>query len=374
MSKNISQEEVDALFAGPAMQTQEARLSPVEIDALGEVGNICMGTAATTLVEILGRRVTITTPRVTVVSLQALSREFTMPYVVVQVAYTRGLEGINILMLKEDDVRVITDLMMGGEGGNSGEELSELHLSAISEAMNQMMGTAATSMSDMLGRAIDISPPSSIIARVDDEKVRSIFSDESAIVRISFTLEIEGLLTSEIMQLMPVTFGRELVDALMNPLTEEEPAPQLAPAAQQRPAPAMAAAPRPQPQPVYDRPAPGYERERPAARAPVVDARPMQFESFDDEYEPVERMDDSLNLIIDVPMQVTIELGQCKKTVKEILEFNTGTVLILDKLAGEPVEIVVNDKLIARGEVMQIEDNYGVRITEILNRGKKSLR
>lgn len=100
----------------------------------------------------------------------------------------------------------------------------------------------------------------------------------------------------------------------------------------------------------------------------------MQFESFDDDFEPVERLDDSLNLIIDVPMQVTIELGQCKKTVKEILEFNTGTVLILDKLAGEPVEIVVNDKLIARGEVMQIEDNYGVRITEILNRGKKSLR
>ncbi len=361
MSKNISQEELDALFAGPRQAAfGDTRLSPVEIDALGEVGNICMGTAATTLVEIISRRVTITTPKVSIISLNALSREFPMPYVVVQVAYTRGLEGINVLMLKEDDTRMITDLMMGGEGINSGEELGELHLSAISEAMNQMMGSAATSMSDMLGRPIDISPPKSIIARVDDEEVRSVFSDESDIVRVSFELEIEGLLKSEIMQLMPVSFGRELVDALMNPLTEPVPAVTPAPPFRAEPA-----AFKPQPAPARGQGQSAYDR--PMGRDPVVEAKPMQFESFDDDYGPVERLDDSLNLIIDVPMQVTIELGQCKKTVKEILDFNVGTVLILDKLAGEPVEIVVNDKLIARGEVMQIEDNYGVRITEILN-------
>lgn len=374
MNSNISQEEIAALFGtASAANPASSPLTPEEIDALGEVGNICMGTAATTLCEILGRRVRITTPRVRVINLTDLASQYPLPYVIVEVGFTEGLDGNNVLILREDDVRLITDLMMGGEGVvNSEEELGELHLSAISETMNQMMGSSATSMSDMLGKSIQISPPRSTVSKIGDERIHEVFPDSGDIVQVSFSLEIEGLANSEIMQLMPIWFGRELVNALMNP--EQEPAeaqaaPPTAPAAPpERPAAApRAEAPAPRQAPV-ERPAPAYAP--PARQQSVVDAQRLSFTSFDDDLPEGGPRDDGINLIIDVPMQVTIELGKCKKTIKEILEFNLGTILVLEKLAGEPVEIVVNEKLIARGEVIQIDDNYGVRITEILNKIK----
>jgi len=382
MNSSISQEEIEALFGGaPAKGGENAPLTTEEIDALGEVGNICMGTAATTLCEIVNRRVRITTPRVKVINLKQLSQQYQIPFVIVEVRYTEGLEGNNVLILKEEDVQMITDLMMGGEGKVGEEPLGELHLSAISETMNQMMGSSATSMSDMLGRTIQISPPRATVARIDDGKIGEIFADSGDIIQVSFSLEIEGLINSEIMQLMPIWFGRELVNALLNrgapegseediqadqPQAEEdipdEPAP-----APKKPAPEKPKAQRPAPAPAPARPAPAAS----APRQSVVDARPMRYTNFDeDSQEEIEEPEDSINLIIDVPMQVTIELGKCRKTVKEILDFNSGTILVLEKLAGEPVEVVVNDKLIARGEVIQIDDNYGVRITEILNKGK----
>jgi flagellar motor switch protein FliN/FliY len=385
MNSSISQEEIEALFGGaPAKKDESAPLTTEEIDALGEIGNICMGTAATTLCEIVSRRVRITTPRVRVISLKELAKQYQIPFVVVEVRYTEGLEGNNVLILKEEDVLLITDLMVGGEGAVGGGELGELQLSAISEAMNQMMGSSATSMSDMLGKSIQISPPKATVAKIDDNEMLEIFADSGDIIQVSFSLEIEGLANSEIMQLMPIWFGRELVNALLNRsgIGEAPAAPSPAPAvepaqapvaARQADEPAPEAVPAPD-KPAYAGPAPA-QAARPAA-APaqarqVVDARALNYESFDEEAADAGAGEDGINLIIDVPMQVTIELGKCRKTIKEILEFNTGTILVLEKLAGEPVEIVVNEKLIARGEVIQIDDNYGVRITEILNKGKQ---
>jgi flagellar motor switch protein FliN/FliY len=386
MNSSISQEEIAALFGTASAPAEAASpLTPEEIDALGEIGNICMGTAATTLCEILGRRVRITTPRVKVINLADLASQYQIPFVIVEVSYTEGLEGNNVLILREDDVRLITDLMMGGEGVvNSEEELGELHLSAISETMNQMMGSSATSMSDMLGKSIQISPPRSTVAKIGDECIHTIFPDSGDIVQVSFSLEIEGLANSEIMQLMPIWFGRELVNALMNPDQEAlaagaAPAPEPAAAEPAAPPPeeqsdAAPEAPAPAPEqrraPPPERPAPTYTPPAQPRQQGVVDAQRLSFTSFDDDFADAGARDDGINLIIDVPMQVTIELGKCRKTVKEILEFNLGTILVLEKLAGEPVEIVVNDKLIARGEVIQIDDNYGVRITEILNKIK----
>jgi flagellar motor switch protein FliN len=378
MNSSISEEEIAALFGSNAADVaQDGPLTAEEIDALGEVGNICMGNAATTLCEILGRRVRITTPRVRVLKLSELTSQYQVPYVIVEVGYTVGLEGNNVLILKEDDVRLITDLMMGGEGVDSGEPLGELHLSAISEAMNQMMGSSATSMADMLGRAIEISPPKSTLARLDNEKMHELFSDTGDLVQVSFSLEIEGLANSEIMQLMPIWFGRELVNALMNPEPVAEvpaqkstPAPQYAAPQPQAAPPRAAQAEPPRQRAAQQNPQAPYA-EPPQPIRPVVDARPIKYTSFDEEL-PTASINDGINLIIDVPMQVTIELGKCRKTIKEILEFNLGTILVLEKLAGEPVEIVVNEKLIARGEVIQIDDNYGVRITEILSKVKSN--
>ncbi len=373
MNDILSQEEIATLFGtgdGGSGVSNET-LDDMQTDAIGEIGNISMGTAATTLSQVINRRVYITTPKVEILSINSLSNRLQVPYVLVTVGYRHGLMGNNLLMLKEDDVRIITDLMMGGEGENNGEPLGELHLSAISEAMNQMMGSASTSMSDMLHKPIDITPPSAMVARLGDEQVMGLFDDSAIVVNVSFDMTIEGLINSEIMQLMPVSFARELVDSLVNPQqAKAAPAPKApAPAAQPVYQPAPQAAPTPAPQPAHQPAfaAEGYAAAPAPAPRPVVDAKPVQFRSFDGDSPAVRPMDDSINLIIDVPMQVTIELGKCRKTVKEILDFNTGTILILDKMAGEPVEVVVNDKLIAKGEVIQIDDNYGVRITEILN-------
>jgi flagellar motor switch protein FliN/FliY len=419
MNSSISQEEIEALFGGAPKPDANAPLTAEEIDALGELGNICMGNAATTLGEILSRRVRITTPRVRVINLKELAAQYQVPFVVVEVRYTEGLEGNNVLILKKEDVMLITDLMVGGEGKVSEGELGELQLSAISETMNQMMGSSATSMSDMLGKTINISPPKCTAALLGGDKMMEIFSDTGDIIQVSFSLEIEGLANSEFMQLMPVWFGRALVNALLNkgaPGKEgkaeaeaepgdgakaesggagDGPAPaEEAQAAQEdsqtpepaapeeKAAPAAKPAPEAKPAPAAEAPAQQKAAAQPRAetyvspqapsKQPVVDARPMRYASFDEEEGEAGAGEESIGIIIDVPLQVTIELGKCRKTVKEILEFNIGTILVLEKLAGEPVEIVVNEKLIARGEVIQIDDNYGVRITEILSKAGKA--
>ena len=114
----------------------EEELTDVEKDAIGEVANISMGSSATTLYSLVNRKVNITTPVVTLATWKTLLDSYEKPCVFIQIKYTKGLDGTNILVLKEHDVKVITDLMMGGDGTNTEGELGELHLSAISEAMN----------------------------------------------------------------------------------------------------------------------------------------------------------------------------------------------------------------------------------------------
>ena len=170
----MSQEEINALLssgiieaaspdpepeAEAAEQTDGELLTDQEKDAIGEISNISLGTAATTLFSLVNRKVTISTPVVSYANWSDICEEYERPCVFIRIGYTVGLDGSNIMVLKEDDVKVITDLMMGGDGTNTSGDIGELHLSAISEAMNQMMGSASTSMSSMLNKVIDISPP-----------------------------------------------------------------------------------------------------------------------------------------------------------------------------------------------------------------------
>jgi len=197
----LSQEEIDALLRGQG-QSEPAELTPeltdIEEDTLGEVGNICMGTSATTLSTLLGKKVRITTPRIRYTSPNKLCSEYPMPFLVVEVEYREGLKGTNLLVIKNDDASIIADLMMGGEGKIG--ELNELGLSAVSEAMNQMMGSATTSMSSMFGQKIDINPPKlSMVDFGSDEAQVMLESEYENLIQISFKMEIEGLLDSEIM-------------------------------------------------------------------------------------------------------------------------------------------------------------------------------
>lgn len=375
-------------------------LSDTEKDAVGEISNISMGTAATTLSSLLNQKVNITTPRVEVADWDKLSRKYDRPCVMLQIRYKEGIDGNNVLILKERDVKIITDLMMGGTGNvDDGEELTDLHLSAIGEAMNQMMGSAATSLSSMFNRKIDISPPIANIVETYnemDETLPQFLNDNFVIV--AFKMQIGDLIDSEIMQLYPIDFAKELLTMFSidqeaqsdnsSASTEPTPAEQTAaPQPQAATAPQAATTPQ-QPMPDmsqqgmmqqgmpmqgmpygYGMPMQGmpYGYGMPMQQAPVKDVNvsPASFQPFQADVNPLVQQE-NIDLIMDVPLEVTVELGRVSKSIKDILDFAPGTIVELNKIAGEAVDVLVNGKYVAKGEVVVIEENFGVRITEII--------
>ena len=404
MDGMLSQEEINALLGGmgdsaentsdvvaneptPAAADSNERLSPEESDALGEIANISMGTAATTLSVLVNNRVEITTPKLSYVTLNDLKEQNPAPCVFIYISYRTGLEGKNILVLKEHDVKVITDLMRGGDGTNTDAELTDLHLSAISEAMNQTMGSAATSMSSMINEKVDISPPSSTRVDLTDTMMEDGLHDMvgQTFVQVSFRMTIGDLVDSEIMQLYPFDFAKLIYTRFRSTMeggmeetaaSEPEPAPQPEPVAArvQQPEP-MQAVPVSQmdPQMAPQQPMMGMQQPTMNGAMPMynmpmqnVPIQPAQFQNF----APSQNLDgiapENIDLIMDVPLEVTVELGRTSKSIKEILDFSPGTIIELDKLAGEPVDVLVNGKFVAKGEVVVIEENFGIRVTEII--------
>ena len=425
----------------------EEELTDVEKDAIGEVANISMGSSATTLYSLVNRKVNITTPVVTLATWKTLLDSYEKPCVFIQIKYTKGLDGTNILVLKEHDVKVITDLMMGGDGTNTEGELGELHLSAISEAMNQMMGAAATSLSTLLQTVIDISPPESSLfdlTEVKDGKEISPFLG-GTFVKISFRMQIDDLVDSTIMQLYPIDFARKLVETFINTqmanideVTEKKPA-------------------QPENDTTAQIPAPGTDNQTQMNNTNLngmnqmgnmcmngmnqmgnmgmndmnqmgsmgmngmnqmgnmgmngmnqmgnmgmngmnqmgnmgmnsmnqmgnmgmnsmnqmgmmgmpgqnVNVQPAQFQSFSNDNMGTTGQE-NIGLIKDVPLEVTVELGRTTKSISDILDFSPGTIIELDRIAGEPIDVLVNGKFVAKGEVVVIEESFGVRITEII--------
>ena len=439
---------------------EEEGLTDVEKDAIGEVANISMGSSATTLYSLVNRKVNITTPVVTLATWKTLLDSYEKPCVFIQIKYTKGLDGTNILVLKEHDVKVITDLMMGGDGTNTEGELGELHLSAISEAMNQMMGAAATSLSTLLQTVIDISPPESSLfdlTEVKDGKEISPFLG-GTFVKISFRMQIDDLVDSTIMQLYPIDFARKLVETFINTQMAN-----IDEATEKKPA---------QPENDTDTtaqiPAPGTDNQTQMNNTNLngmnqmgnmgmndmnqmnnmgmngmnqmgnmgmngmnqmgnmgmngmnqmgnmgmngmnqmgsmgmngmnqmgnmgmngmnqmgnmgmnsmnqmgmmgmpgqnVNVQPAQFQSFSNDNMGTTGQE-NIGLIKDVPLEVTVELGRTTKSISDILDFSPGTIIELDRIAGEPIDVLVNGKFVAKGEVVVIEESFGVRITEII--------
>lgn len=347
----LSQEEINELLAKSFPQKGGGEdLSQEEKDTLGEIGNISIGTSATTLYTLLRNRVVITTPNVTVTTIDELQEKFTIPFIAVMVDYTEGIEGSTILIIKEDDAKIIADLMMGGDGTNTDVELDELRLSAVGEAMNQMMGSSATSLSTMLKRNINISPPRLKRVRFGDESMKDYFKKDEKIVIVSFQMEVGDLIKSQIMLLMSIPFAKGLVKELYE-VSTAGPASNLSEA---------------KPTNVEQEEATATKQKPThAKRADTVEVKPIELEEFDDGAASVKKS--SLDLIMDVPLEISVELGRTVKRIKEILEIGPGSIIELDKMAGEPVDILVNGKRIAKGEVVVIDENFGVRITEILN-------
>ena len=440
-------------------------LTDVEKDAIGEVANISMGSSATTLYSLVNRKVNITTPVVTLATWKTLLDSYEKPCVFIQIKYTQGLDGTNILVLKEHDVKVITDLMMGGDGTNTDGELGELHLSAISEAMNQMMGSAATSLSTLLQTVIDISPPESSLfdlTEVKDGKEIAPFLG-GTFVKIAFRMQIDDLVDSTIMQLYPIDFAKKLVETFINTqmssldgTVEEQPTQVKNSASEQnmQGSAAMAGTTEHMTQPGMD--SMGQQGPmnmngmnqmgmnpmgnmgmnqmgstpmgmngmnqmggmnmsqmgmnqmgmnqmgnmngmNPMGNTPMgmdgmnqmgnmngmgmmnqmgmmgmpgqnvqnVNVQPAQFQSFSNDNTGMTGQE-NIGLIKDVPLEVTVELGRTTKSISDILDFSPGTIIELDRIAGEPIDVLVNGKFVAKGEVVVIEESFGVRITEII--------
>lgn len=373
----LSQEEIDALLKGdsPEAETTETpksfTITDFEEDALGEIGNITMGTSATTLSTLLKKKVSITTPKVSITTPEQLRADYPLPYVVVEVNYTQGLQGSNILIVKESDAVIMSDLMMGGEGLIDQSTLSEIDMSAVSEAMNQMMGSSTTSLSSMFNRRIDISPPS--LTLVDLGKNSLDFASEyDELVAIKFKMEIEDLVNSEIMQIIPVEAVQGMMALLMGSSTEESGAAVVLDTPEPEPeVPVMSQSPDivPKPEiPVSNQSweQPYYQSESsPVRKNQQFAVQPVQFANLQEM--SINNTPQNIGLIMDVPLDVSVELGKTRKTIHDILELHQGAIIQLDKMAGEPVDLLVNGKLIAKGEVVVIDETYGIRITAIIS-------
>lgn len=386
----LSQEEINALLSDTGGDTasfddDENTLSYEERDAIGEIANISMGTAATTLFSLVNRKVEISTPVVSIATWNDVIENYAKPCVFIRIGYTVGLDGSNILVLKEQDVKVITDLMMGGDGTNTDGELGELHLSAISEAMNQMMGSSATSLSSMLNKMIDISPPTADLIDLqstsDGSEIDSFLRGK--FVRITFKMEIGDLVDSTIMQLYPFSFARDMYNSIAKNMEIDIAGDEAVVNAAEAPKPEASApqpaTPQPQPmmnqpmmgQPMMGQPMMGYPDMSMMYQQPPVNVQQAQFQPFMmGDFNPIQQQE-NIDLIMDVPLEVTVELGRTSKSIKEILEFSPGTIIELNKIAGESIDVLVNGKYVAKGEVVVLEENFGIRITDIIKEQPK---
>lgn len=402
----------------------------MELDAIGEIMNISLGSSATAVSNMLDHRVDITTPSVSVVSVDEFSIGDLEPAIGIEIRYVSGLEGSNIMLLKKSDVKVIVDILMGSETPEEEFELNDLTISAVCEVMNQMMGAASTALSDFLGHPVNISTPQSF-ALDDMEKFKQeqFASGGSTLVVVRFMLSIEDILKSEFVNVMSVDLARELLAGFeMNfgsvPSDEDSaPAPQPAkaesqtppapqpepqsapqPAAQSGPGPVMSQEeiermlnnlidqPQEQPAPPPAQPAPTQTapvQQPPVQQAPVqqmpvqqmpvqtvpawqapepkrINATPLTLPNLDVEDRLGKEQADNLELIMSVPLEISVEIGRTRRKVEEILSFSKGSLVVLDKLAGDQVDLFVNGLCVARGDVVVIDDNFGVRITEVL--------
>jgi flagellar motor switch protein FliN/FliY len=404
----LSQEELDALLQGLNQENNDSssaisqqstkNVDPIILDLVGEVGNIAMGAGATTLSTLLKRKVDISSPESLTFLKSEIKNQFDGKYLIISINYKEGLSGTNFFLFPVNMSSIIADLMMGGTGENVPEAFDEISISAMAEAINQMMGAAATSLSEFLNAKVDITPPQVEVLDFSDPNVSfppSLKEAPETIIGIKFKLKIQGLNDGEMWQFVPIDIANNIKDKVLaaqnvniennqqNPQQNMQQQPTQQQMSQQTMQQPMYQQPMQQPmyqqpmqQPMYQQPMqqPIYQQpmQQPIGYIPKeqqVNVQPKAFGNISGQIvEPVENIDlEKLQLLFDVPLNVSVELGRRKYSLRDILNFHQGSMIQLDKLAGEPVDIYVNGRLIARGEVVVIDENFGVRITEIVS-------
>lgn len=405
----LSQDEIDALMNDEdeesAAENEAAEneadffdLSSEEIDVIGEVNNIAMGSSATALSTLLDEKVDITTPEVEVQTFKQLIEEYDRPCVLVKVEYVEGIEGLSLLVIDTEDAAVIADLMMGGDGleGMDQEMLNEISISAVGEAMNQMMGAASTAMSNILDELVNISPPTAEFIDLDDviEEGRDWFDPEEKIVVTSFKLKVGDVIDSSFKQISSYNFVKNLAESLLHAGTglmdntideaeiEEEVKEEVDTSVKEEYQEETAARPQKtaaantaqassssESQPSSRQQQAPQQRRQPQnrniEREEKVDVQSAQFPEFDEA--TTQPLPNNMELIKDVPLEVTVRLGKTVMKIRDILDLGDGSIIELDKLAGEPVDLLVNGKLVAKGEVVVIDENFGFRVKDIIS-------
>lgn len=386
----LSQDEIDALLRQTLGDQENSvdideYLTPMEQDALGEIGNISFGSASTALSTLLGTKVEITTPTVSAIERKNLANEFPTPYVAVYVQYTDGIQGTNVLVIKSSDAKIIADLMMGGSGQVLDDNLTEMDISAVQEAMNQMMGSSATSMSTIFNSKVNISPPGIDILNLTEGIGEENIPNDDILIKVSFRLRVGTLIDSNIMQITTVDLAKKMVGQLLGTDTsstnsstrnvQEETSNDydlsnlhdvidLPKGIEYQSKPTNR----------YEKGDTYYHSSGNVTNKEQVNQNPKiqtaQFADFDLQ-KSVKNLDPNLEILMDIPLQITVELGRTRKMIKEILELAQGSIIELDKLAGEPVDILANNKLIAKGEVVVIDENFGVRVTDIISQSDR---
>jgi len=347
----------------PNEVNQTFNLNEMEKDVIGEVMNISMGAAATAMSTILDKKVSITTPRIETLLIEEFEFSHLEPVIGVLIKYVEGISGTNILLMKEEDFKKILGHLLSVDPTEM-TEFDEISVSAICEIMNQMMGSAASALASFLGQTINISPPE-IVDLSKKEGVKSLFSlTGGSLVSIKFNISIEGLFESEFISAMDPELAREIVQMSIGAnevegVNEVEPINEIESTV-------------------------GVKKEteienlieevkmektyiaEPQSRQ-QVEAKEYNYKPLNPERQPESNYaENNLELIMSVPIQITVELGKTRKKIKDIAELTVGNIVELDRQAGDQVDVVANGRLIAKGDVVVVDDNYSVRITEII--------
>ena len=373
---SLSQEEIDSLINSGDDSSDEdngVELTEDQIDVIGEIGNIAMGSAATALFTLLNKKVDITAPTVDISSFKEVVEEYTQPFVLVKVEYVEGLEGLNLLILDSKDAAIIADLMMGGSGENvdADTELDEIHLSAVGEAMNQMMGSSSTSISNIIDKVVNISPPEPIFDVDTDEFENDYFDKEDPLIVTSFDLKIGNLIDSKFKQLAPLQFTKKLIKSLqennegLTAKTDNSMQSSVSAEVAEKSSKEKKVEKDKKETQNVKQTATKTSTNKQLKSSNKVDVQEAQFPQFGEK--EGQGLPQNMELLKDVPLTVTVRLGKSKMTISEVLDLGEGSIIELDKLAGELVDLYVNGKLIAKGEVVVIDESFGFRVKDIIS-------
>lgn len=347
-------------------------ISKEAIEQLSEVAKLSLGATSSVVQVLLNKEIKITLEQVRMVSFSDLAAEGgSEEFVLAKIAYIEGFDGNSYLVLKKSISAVIGDLMMGGEGVDA--EFQEMHISALGEMMNQMMGKTTTSLSEIFKKRVDISPPEVFLVNYSEGPPDlPDFSENANFLRIGYSLKIGEVAETEMVQLLPADFAKLMASELnrkdKTPPKKQKPAPpggipmgnkQGQNQANQMPGMGMPGQ------------MPGQTPGQTPGQIPGM-GMPGQFQGSPAEFGMLQMpmgtgLQSNIDLLLDVPLQITVELGRTRMLIKDVLELGIGSVVELNKLAGEAVEVFVNNKLIAKGEVVVIDENFAVRITSIIN-------